>query len=35
MKKLISWNVNGFRATMEKGFHDLFKDVDADDLCLK
>ena len=30
MKKLISWNVNGLRACVTKGFEDFFKDVDAD-----
>jgi exodeoxyribonuclease III len=30
MIKLISWNVNGLRACMEKGFPDFFKSVDAD-----
>lgn len=28
--KLISWNVNGLRATMTKGFMDFFNDIDAD-----
>ena len=32
--KLISWNVNGLRACMEKGFMDFFKEVDADVFCL-
>ena len=27
---LISWNVNGFRACLKKGFEDFFKDIDAD-----
>lgn len=35
MKKLVSWNVNGLRACMEKGFPDFFKDVDADIFCLQ
>lgn len=35
MKKLISWNVNGLRACMEKGFPDFFKDADADIFCLQ
>lgn len=35
MLKLISWNVNGLRACMEKGFMDFFKKVDADILCLQ
>jgi len=28
--KFISWNVNGFRACLEKGFEDVFKNLDAD-----
>jgi len=28
--KLISWNVNGLRACMEKGFRDVFNEMDAD-----
>ena len=28
--KLISWNVNGLRAVMGKGFSDIFKTLDAD-----
>ncbi len=34
-KKLISWNVNGLRACMGKGFEDFFKTVDADVFCLQ
>lgn len=33
--KLISWNVNGLRACVDKGFLDFFKDVDADVFCLQ
>ncbi len=33
--KLISWNVNGIRACVDKGFLDFFKDVDADVFCLQ
>lgn len=33
--KLISWNVNGIRACVEKGFLDFFKKVDADVFCLQ
>lgn len=33
--KLISWNVNGLRAVMKKGFMDYFNEVDADILCLQ
>ena len=35
MMKLISWNVNGIRACMQKGFLDFFKQADADILCLQ
>ena len=28
--KLISWNVNGLRACVKKGFEDFFKEADAD-----
>ena len=35
MKKFISWNVNGIRACVQKGFLDSFKDLDADILCLQ
>ena len=33
--KLISWNVNGLRACMEKGFLDFFNKADADIFCLQ
>jgi exodeoxyribonuclease-3 len=33
--KLISWNVNGIRACMEKGFMDFFRQMDADVFCLQ
>ena len=32
--KLISWNVNGLRACMGKGFMDFFNEADADVFCL-
>lgn len=35
MMKFISWNVNGFRACLGKGFADFFKAVDADFVCLQ
>lgn len=35
MKKLISWNVNGLRACMEKGFLTFFNEIDADIFCLQ
>ena len=33
--KLISWNVNGIRACVGKGFYDFFDDIDADVFCLQ
>lgn len=33
--KLISWNVNGFRACLTKGFADFFAHEDADIFCLQ
>lgn len=33
--KLISWNVNGFRAVLGKGFADIFSSLDADFFCLQ
>lgn len=33
--KLISWNVNGLRAVMKKGFMDYFTEVNADMFCLQ
>lgn len=33
--KLISWNVNGLRACMGKGFDEYFKEADADFFCLQ
>ncbi|WNR44351.1 exodeoxyribonuclease III [Paenibacillus roseipurpureus] len=33
--KLVSWNVNGLRACVNKGFIDYFKEVDADLFCLQ
>lgn len=35
MKKLISWNVNGIRACIKKGFLDYFKKVDAHMFCIQ
>lgn len=35
MKKLISWNVNGLRACVTKGFADYFKNADADVFCIQ
>lgn len=33
--KLISWNVNGIRACLKKGFEDFFYESDADIFCLQ
>ena len=33
--KLVSWNVNGIRACVQKGFLDFFKEVDADVFCIQ
>ena len=33
--KFVSWNVNGLRACVGKGFLDIFKDFDADFFCLQ
>ena len=33
--KLISWNVNGLRACVQKGFLDIFKELDADMFCIQ
>ena len=33
--KLISWNVNGIRACVQKGFKEFFQDADADIFCIQ
>ena len=33
--KFISWNVNGFRACLEKGFEEFFASADADFFCIQ
>ena len=33
--KFVSWNVNGLRAVLKKGFEDIFTDFDADFFCLQ
>ncbi len=33
--KLISWNVNGIRAALNKGFTEFFKEIDADIFCVQ
>lgn len=35
MIKLVSWNVNGLRACVNKGFNDYFKETDADLFCIQ
>jgi len=33
--KIISWNVNGLRAVLNKGFKEFFKKIDADIFCIQ
>lgn len=33
--KLVSWNVNGIRACLQKGFLESFKQLDADIFCVQ
>ena len=33
--KFISWNVNGIRACVQKGFMDFFNEIDADIFCIQ
>ncbi|CAH1198980.1 Exodeoxyribonuclease [Paenibacillus plantiphilus] len=33
--KLVSWNVNGLRACVNKGFNDYFSEMDADIFCIQ
>ena len=33
--KYISWNVNGLRAVVKKGFEETFRALDADFVCLQ
>ena len=35
MKKMISWNVNGLRACVTKGFKERFQELDADIFCIQ
>ncbi|TYQ15672.1 UNVERIFIED_CONTAM: exodeoxyribonuclease-3 [Acetivibrio alkalicellulosi] len=35
MTKMVSWNVNGIRACLKKGFLDYFNEVDADIFCIQ
>ena len=33
--KLVSWNVNGLRAVITKGFEEFFKKINADIFCIQ
>lgn len=33
--KLVTWNVNGMRAILKKGFNEIFLDLDADVFCVQ
>lgn len=33
--KLVSWNVNGLRAVINKGFNDFFEEINADIFCVQ
>lgn len=33
--RFVSWNVNGLRACMKKGFRDFFEEIDADFFCIQ
>lgn len=33
--KMVSWNVNGFRACLNKGFPEIFSDINADIFCIQ
>ncbi len=33
--KMVSWNVNGIRACVQKGFEDFFNKIDADMFCIQ
>lgn len=35
MMRMVSWNVNGLRAVVGKGFMEIFKALDADIMCLQ
>src|SRR5690606_10271811 len=35
MMRLVSWNVNGLRACVKKGFMDYFREIDADLFCVQ
>lgn len=33
--KLVSWNVNGIRSCVQKGFYDFFQEINADIFCIQ
>lgn len=33
--KVVSWNVNGIRACVKKGFNDFFEQIEADIFCVQ
>lgn len=33
--KMVSWNVNGLRACVQKGFLDFFNEINADIFCVQ
>jgi len=33
--RLVTWNVNGFRAVLKKGFQEFFNEIDADVFCIQ
>ncbi|HQB32688.1 MAG TPA: endonuclease/exonuclease/phosphatase family protein, partial [Erysipelotrichaceae bacterium] len=33
--RIVSWNVNGLRAVLQKGFLDFIEEIDADIICLQ
>ncbi|MDO5100598.1 MAG: exodeoxyribonuclease III [Eubacteriales bacterium] len=33
--RFVSWNVNGLRAAVQKGFNEFFQDIDADFFCIQ
>ena len=33
--RIVTWNVNGLRASLKKGFEDIFSEFDADIFCVQ
>ena len=33
--KIVSWNVNGYRSVLNKGFEDFFNNINADIFCIQ